>query len=389
MYKSFNPCAFTFLGVVVLSALALTNCPTEIVQTGTTIKNFQVDITDPAGQKATFYGVVDKTKYTIDIIVDDERTKNAASLAVYDAARAAADAAGTFPLKPTFDTSANSRVKARSGATVDFITKKAIYTITSANGKKQNYTAYLGKKEDIDALTDADQTIKYITGNRITDFVVNQPWGTGTTGLGELGLKLGVGQVLEDFKAFKPRSASDQAIVESIKAWRIVAFVDDSDTPDGEQYRKLFDAAKAKNQKDVDAGRANVSLLSDDQLKMQVINSLHTKFSIPENASVNPLPGTPQKFYVENKSSTSRYGIQAEIDALEAEEPAPVTDEGNAGATTWAPYGVPYRVTSQTGETLEYRIWIIPLSDSAAWWGATVPEGEDGIGWVWQKLATE
>jgi hypothetical protein len=556
MYERFNPRTFAFWGVVVFCALALTSCPSEIIQTGTTIKNFEVKITDSAGKEATFIGVVDKTKFTIDIIVDDVKTQTKGELAVYTAARAVADDAGTFPLKPTFDTSENSTVKAKSGDTVDFFTKKVIYTITSANGKKQAYIAYLGTQAEIDALKEQDETIRYITGNRITDFEVYPSWGTMTNGLGNESL-LSIGQVLEDFKNFMPKDVSEQAIADGIKAWRIVAFVDDGA---GTPYAKLFQAEKAQNEKDVDKGTANVSLLNDEQLKMQVINKLLTKFSVPENSSVNPLPGTPQKFYVENKPATSasRYGIraaegeetviviqdfqviikdptvdpskeaifvgvvddtkhtidvivdasnqteedravyaaareaadkagefplaptftlapnftikgdkhksgdiadfltkkvtytitptegedvvytvylgtQADINTLKEEDattpsdpvpsdpapgddpvpsdPAPGDDpapsdptpdapvagddpaageqesgKGNGITTTWTHYGVPYRVTSQTGEILEYRIWIIPYSDRDAWWEGTVPTDGSGIGWVWESM---
>jgi hypothetical protein len=505
----------------------------------TVIENFEVEITDPDGNKSTFVGVANDTNHTIiDIIVDDENTQTGGSLAVYTAARAAADSVNKFELTPIFEISENYTVKPGIDESVDFVTKKVTYTITPTEGEDVVYTVYLGTQAEIDELKEQDETIRYITGNRITDFEVYPSWGTMTNGLNDP--RLSVGQVLEDFKNFTPKDVSEQDLADGIKAWRIVAFVDDGA---GTSYAKLFQAAKAQNKKDVAEGKANVSLLNDEQLKMQVINSLRTKFSVPENSSVNPLPGTPQKFYVENKSATpaSRYnehlqdseeeetviviqefqviikdstvdplkearfvgvvgdtkhtidvivdaskqteedianiavytaareaadkagefplaptfilapnftikgdkrksgdtvdfltkkvtytitttdgedvdytvylGMQADIAKLKAEDaatpddpapsdPAPddpaVSDDpaageqesgnGNGSTTTWTHYGVPYRVTSQTGEILEYRIWIIPYSDRDAWWEGTVPAGENGIGWVWESM---
>jgi hypothetical protein len=195
-----------------------------------------------------------------------------------------------------------------------------------------------------------------------------------STGLNDSTL-LSQGQSLEYFRDFKPKVASDQALADSIKAWRIVAFIDDSEGEKGEPYRKLFKEKKAKNEKDVADGKTNVSLLNDEQLKMAVINSLLTKFVIPENAVVNPLPGVAQKFYVEN-TPLANSGWD---------------DEADSGVTTtWTPYGVPYQVTSQTGEMLEYRIWIILFSDAAEWMD-TLPDnspdstdGNVGLGWGWE-----
>jgi hypothetical protein len=393
MYKWSN--LSIFLGTVVLCALSLSGCDNAITVTGTTIKNFKVDITDPAdpAKKVTYEGIVDKSKYTIDIVVDKTSTTN---YPVYKAARDKADIDLTFLLAPTFEQSQNSKVTPASGATVDFFTHKYSYKITSGTGKAQTYVAYLGTAEEIQDAKDKDEISKYITGNRITNFQVYVPWALLAS---NTPVWLSDGQRFEDFFPFKGiaekanASASETAMAENIKAWAIVAFVDDGE---GSDYAKLFQAAKANNQKAMDeatkAGKtaAEVEALrkSDAVLKMELVNQLSTEFDIPENASVNPFPGTKQNLYVQSTSAeskpeapTSRYEIRADEEATDT----PITT--NETIVTWTRYGVPYTVTSQTGDSLEYRVWIILYSDAADWQGSTLPPDDPekgGMSWGWE-----